>query len=99
MKKLISKAICLIDLQKRGSGPNYGGIFLAGCVGGTVQLAIACPVELIKGGNHYLKKTSTLWLINVTICQWEQLWNVKTLMVLLNFIVILFLITIPDVIE
>jgi hypothetical protein len=40
-------------VQKRGSNPNYGGIFLAGCVGGTVQLAIACPVELIKGGNHY----------------------------------------------
>ncbi len=39
-------------LQSRGSGPNYGGIFVAGCVGGAVQLSIACPVELIKGKNH-----------------------------------------------
>lgn len=28
--------------------PSYSAIFWSGCVGGTVQLAIACPVELIK---------------------------------------------------
>ena len=27
---------------------NYSKVYLAGCAGGTVQLAIACPVELVK---------------------------------------------------
>ena len=47
---LIANGLFLV--QSRGASPNYGGIFLAGCVGGAAQIFIACPVELIKGRNH-----------------------------------------------
>ena len=52
--KYTLKPTRIFRIQSQGASPNYGGIFLAGCVGGAVQLSIACPVELIKGGNHYL---------------------------------------------
>ena len=40
----------MITLLQKGDkdGVDYLSVFLAGTVGGAVQLGVACPVELVK---------------------------------------------------
>jgi solute carrier family 25 protein 45/47 len=40
--------VTLRAIAKNEEKPSHQNIFLAGCAGGAAQLAISCPVDLVK---------------------------------------------------